>query len=62
MEQLRCVQHAPGVQMQEVPSDFYSNDEEEEQDPDVRETKVPVEDREYYDDDYDNDDDDLDEL
>ncbi len=35
IENLRSVQHAPSVQMQDVPRDMYSDDEEED-DPDVR--------------------------
>ncbi|URE13853.1 Neutral alkaline invertase [Musa troglodytarum] len=37
LESLRCIQHAPGVQMQEVPPDFYIPEfNEDEQNPDER--------------------------
>ncbi|KAF3795434.1 hypothetical protein EJ110_NYTH04972 [Nymphaea thermarum] len=34
--ELRCMQHAPAVQMQEVPPDFYIPDIEDEENPDER--------------------------
>ncbi|XP_020527329.1 histone deacetylase 9 isoform X2 [Amborella trichopoda] len=61
MESLRCIQHAPGVQMQEVPRDFYIPDsDEDEQNPDERvdqhtEDKQIQREDEYYDGDNDND-------
>ena len=35
-ENLKCIAHAPSVQMQDVPPDLLSLDETEEPDPDVR--------------------------
>ncbi|XP_049931525.1 histone deacetylase 9 isoform X5 [Nymphaea colorata] len=61
LENLRCIQHAPGVQMQEVPPDFYIPDiDEDEQNPDERvdqhtRDKQIQRDDEYYDGDNDND-------
>ncbi|KAH9611276.1 hypothetical protein KSS87_008949 [Heliosperma pusillum] len=61
MENLRSIQHAPNVQMQEVPPDFYIPDfDENEEDPDVRITqqtrdKLIQRDDEYYNGDHDND-------
>ncbi|XP_070016938.1 histone deacetylase 17 isoform X2 [Nicotiana sylvestris] len=61
MENLRCIQHAPGVQMQEVPPDFYIPDfDEDEQNPDERvdqhtQDKHIQRDDEYYEGDHDND-------
>nr|XP_023884496.1 histone deacetylase 9 isoform X1 [Quercus suber] len=60
-ENLRCIQHAPGVQMQEVPPDFYIPDfDEDEQNPDERmdqhtQDKNIQRDDEYYEGDHDND-------
>ncbi|KAF3945208.1 hypothetical protein CMV_028402 [Castanea mollissima] len=60
-ENLRCIQHAPGVQMQEVPPDFYIPDfDEDEQNPDERmdqhtQDKHIQRDDEYYEGDHDND-------
>ncbi|CAL5017153.1 unnamed protein product [Urochloa decumbens] len=64
MESLRSIQHAPGVQMQEVPPDFYIPDfDEDEMDPDERvdqhtQDKQIHRDDEYYEGDNDNDHDD----
>ncbi|XP_039819637.1 histone deacetylase 9-like isoform X4 [Panicum virgatum] len=64
MESLRSIQHAPGVQMQEVPPDFYIPDfDEDELDPDERvdqhtQDKQIHRDDEYYEGDNDNDHDD----
>uniref|UniRef100_A0A453BXL8 Histone deacetylase n=1 Tax=Aegilops tauschii subsp. strangulata TaxID=200361 RepID=A0A453BXL8_AEGTS len=64
MESLRAIQHAPGVQMQEVPPDFYVPDfDEDELDPDERvdqhtQDKQVHRDDEYYEGDNDNDHDD----
>ncbi|RWR82511.1 histone deacetylase 9 [Cinnamomum micranthum f. kanehirae] len=61
LESLRCIQHAPSVQMQEVPPDFYIPDfDEDEQNPDERvdqhtQDKQIQRDDEYYDGDNDND-------
>uniref|UniRef100_A0A0E0DDT3 histone deacetylase n=1 Tax=Oryza meridionalis TaxID=40149 RepID=A0A0E0DDT3_9ORYZ len=61
MESLRAIQHAPGVQMQEVPPDFYIPDiDEDELDPDERvdqhtQDKQIHRDDEYYEGDNDND-------
>ncbi|KAF2300780.1 hypothetical protein GH714_015745 [Hevea brasiliensis] len=61
LENLRCIQHAPGVQMQEVPPDFYIPDfDEDEQNPDERmdqhtQDKHIQRDDEYYEGDNDND-------
>ncbi|XP_039014204.1 histone deacetylase 9-like isoform X2 [Hibiscus syriacus] len=61
LENLRSIQHAPGVQMQEVPPDFYIPDiDEKEQNPDERmhkhtKDKQIQRDDEYYDGDNDND-------
>ncbi|ONK77611.1 uncharacterized protein A4U43_C02F8530 [Asparagus officinalis] len=61
LESLRCIQHAPGVQMQEVPPDFYIPDfDEDEQNPDERvhqhiQDKQIQRDDEYYEGDNDND-------
>lgn len=61
MENLRCIQHAPSVQMQEVPPDFYIPDIDEDlQNPDERndqhtQDKHIQRDDEYYDGDNDND-------
>ncbi|KAL6841214.1 hypothetical protein ACP4OV_028987 [Aristida adscensionis] len=61
MECLRSIQHAPGVQMQEVPPDFYIPDiDEDELDPDERvdqhtQDKQIHRDDEYYEGDNDND-------
>uniref|UniRef100_A0A3Q7IZG2 Histone deacetylase n=1 Tax=Solanum lycopersicum TaxID=4081 RepID=A0A3Q7IZG2_SOLLC len=61
MENLRCLQHAPSVQMQEVPPDFYIPDfDEDEQNPDERvnqhtQDKHIQRDDEYYEGDHDND-------
>ncbi|CAN6452418.1 unnamed protein product [Victoria cruziana] len=60
LENLRSMQHAPAVQMQEIPPDFYIPDIEDEQNPDER-SNVHARDRqiqrddEFYDDDNDND-------
>lgn len=60
-ENLRYIQHAPGVQMQEVPPDFYIPDfDEDEQNPDERisqhaQDKHIQRDDEYYEGDHDND-------
>ncbi|KAG6794198.1 hypothetical protein POTOM_003436 [Populus tomentosa] len=61
LENLRCIQHAPSVQMQEVPPDFYIPDfDEDEQNPDERmdqhtQDKQIQRDDEYYEGDNDND-------
>ncbi|CAD5324860.1 unnamed protein product [Arabidopsis thaliana] len=61
LENLRYIQHAPSVQMQEVPPDFYIPDfDEDEQNPDVRvdqrsRDKQIQRDDEYFDGDNDND-------
>ncbi|MBA0587596.1 histone deacetylase 9 isoform X3 [Gossypium hirsutum] len=61
LENLRSIQHAPGVQMQEVPPDFYIPDfDEDEQNADERmdqhtQDKQIQRDDEYYDGDNDND-------
>ncbi|XP_022957985.1 histone deacetylase 9 isoform X2 [Cucurbita moschata] len=61
LENLRFIQHAPGVQMQEVPPDFYIPDfDEDEQNPDERmdrhtQDKQIQRDDEYYEGDNDND-------
>ncbi|CAI0398228.1 unnamed protein product [Linum tenue] len=61
MENLRHIQHAPSVQMQEVPPDFYIPDfDEDEQNPDERmdqhtQDKQIQRDDEYYNGDNDND-------
>ncbi|KAH7542016.1 hypothetical protein FEM48_Zijuj02G0028800 [Ziziphus jujuba var. spinosa] len=61
LENLRYIQHAPSVQMQEVPPDFYIPDfDEDEQNPDERvdqhtQDKHIQRDDEYYDGDNDND-------
>ncbi|XXG64719.1 hypothetical protein AAC387_Pa05g2595 [Persea americana] len=61
LDSLRCIQHAPSVQMQEVPPDFYIPDfDEDEQNPDERvdqhtQDKQIQRDDEYYDGDNDND-------
>ncbi|KAJ9558919.1 hypothetical protein OSB04_013533 [Centaurea solstitialis] len=61
MENLRCIQHAPSVQMQEVPPDFYIPDfDEDERNPDERtdqhtQDKQIQRDDEYYEGDNDND-------
>ncbi|KAL5976394.1 Histone deacetylase 9 [Asimina triloba] len=61
LESLRCIQHAPGVQMHEVPPDFYIPDfDEDEQNPDERvdqhtQDKQIQRDDEYYEGDNDND-------
>ncbi|KAB5534994.1 hypothetical protein DKX38_018080 [Salix brachista] len=61
MENLRSIQHAPSVQMQEVPPDFYIPDfDEDEQNPDERmyqhnQDKQIQRDDEYYEGDNDND-------
>ncbi|KHN21123.1 Histone deacetylase 9 [Glycine soja] len=61
LENLRCIQHAPSVQMQEVPPDFYIPEfDEDEQNPDERidqhtQDKHIQRDDEYYDGDNDND-------
>ncbi|KAK7262193.1 hypothetical protein RJT34_29755 [Clitoria ternatea] len=61
LENLRCIQHAPSVQMQEVPPDFYIPDfDEDEQNPDERidqhaQDKHIQRDDEYYEGDNDND-------
>ncbi|KAK9939123.1 hypothetical protein M0R45_015831 [Rubus argutus] len=60
LENLRCIQHAPSVQLQEVPPDFYIPDfDEDEQNPDERvhqhtQDKDIQRDDEYYDGDNDN--------
>ncbi len=37
MENLRCLDHAPGIAMHEVPPDFYMPEEDEDaDDPDMR--------------------------
>ncbi|KAI3461314.1 hypothetical protein Pfo_017977 [Paulownia fortunei] len=60
-ENLSAIQHAPGVQMQEVPPDFYIPDfDEDEQNPDERvnrhiQDKQIQRDDEYYEGDNDND-------
>eukprot|EP00298_Acanthocystis_sp_HF-20_P003158 c13527_g1_i1.p1 GENE.c13527_g1_i1~~c13527_g1_i1.p1 ORF type:complete len:379 (+),score=155.92 c13527_g1_i1:104-1240(+) len=65
LENLRNLEHAPGIALHEVPGDFkmYSNEEEDEDadDPDIRisqrqEDKIVYRAEEYYEDDYDNDD------
>ncbi|CAL9191480.1 unnamed protein product [Musa hybrid cultivar] len=61
LESLRCIQHAPGVQMQEVPPDFYIPEfDEDEQNPDERVDQHTTDkqiqrDDEYYEGDNDND-------
>lgn len=61
LESLRCIQHAPGVQMQEVPPDFYIPDfDDVEQNPDERvgqhvQDKLIQREDEYYAGDNDND-------
>ncbi|KAJ0084702.1 hypothetical protein Patl1_30471 [Pistacia atlantica] len=61
LENLRCIQHAPSVQMQEVPPDFYIPDfDEDEQNPDDRidqhsQDKQIQRDDEYYEGENDND-------
>ncbi|XP_070017939.1 putative histone deacetylase 10 [Nicotiana sylvestris] len=61
MEDLRCIQHAPDVQMKEVPPDFYIPDfDEDDQNPDERvdqhtQDKHIQRDDEYYEGDHDND-------
>ncbi|ONI01112.1 hypothetical protein PRUPE_6G122500 [Prunus persica] len=61
LENLRCIQHAPNVQMQEVPPDFYIPDfDEDAQNPDERvdqhtQDKHIQRDDEYYEGDNDND-------
>ncbi|MED6155489.1 Histone deacetylase 9 [Stylosanthes scabra] len=61
LENLRCIQHAPSVQLQEVPPDFYIPDfDEDEQNPDERidqhtQDKHIQRDDEYYEGDNDND-------
>ncbi|KAK3205770.1 hypothetical protein Dsin_019816 [Dipteronia sinensis] len=61
LENLRSIQHAPSVQMQEVPPDFYIPDfDEDEQNPDERidqhtQDKQIQRDDEYYEGDNDND-------
>ncbi|XP_073265103.1 putative histone deacetylase 10 [Populus alba] len=61
LENIRCIQHAPSVQMQEVPPDFYIPDfDEDEQNPDERmdqhtQDKQIQRDDEYYEGDNDND-------
>lgn len=61
LESLRFIQHAPSVQMHEVPPDFYIPDfDEDEQNPDERvdqytQDKQIQRDDEYYDGDNDND-------
>ncbi|XP_010692975.1 histone deacetylase 17 isoform X5 [Beta vulgaris subsp. vulgaris] len=60
LENLRCIQHAPSVQMQEVPPDFYVPDFDEDENPDERinqhtQDKLIQRDDEYYDGDQDND-------
>ncbi|KAJ0810219.1 putative histone deacetylase [Helianthus annuus] len=61
LENLRCIQHAPSVQMQEVPPDFYIPDfDEDEKNPDERidqhtQDKHIQRDDEYYEGDNDND-------
>ncbi|XP_051143603.1 histone deacetylase 9 isoform X3 [Andrographis paniculata] len=60
-ENLSSIQHAPGVQMQEVPPDFYIPDfDDDEQNPDERVTRQVQDkqiqrDDEYYDNDNDHD-------
>uniref|UniRef100_T1J752 Histone deacetylase n=1 Tax=Strigamia maritima TaxID=126957 RepID=T1J752_STRMM len=65
MENLKLLEHAPCVQMQEVPPDLLSLENTEEPDPDVRNNQNDVDNRiepteEYYDGDKDQDKDDLD--
>nr|XP_043609386.1 histone deacetylase 9 isoform X2 [Erigeron canadensis] len=61
MENLRAIQHAPSVQMQEVPPDFYIPDfDEDENNPDERNDQRTQDrqiqrDDEYYEGDNDND-------
>lgn len=61
LESLRCIQHAPSVQLQEVPPDFYIPDfDEDERNPDERldqhtQDKQIQRDDEYYEGDNDND-------
>lgn len=59
LEQLRALQGAPGVQMIEVPPDFLTMDsEDDDKDPDVRETRnYPLQSdaSELYNDDFDHD-------
>ena len=39
IENLRNVAHAPSVQMHQVPNDLYSDNDEEDDDKDVRESR-----------------------
>lgn len=61
MESLRCIQHAPGVQMHEVPPDFYLPDFDDdamnldERLPQNIQDKQIQRDDEYYEGDNDND-------
>ncbi|KNA17522.1 hypothetical protein SOVF_079190 isoform B [Spinacia oleracea] len=60
LENLRCIQHAPSVQMQEVPPDFYIPDFDGDENPDERinqhtQDKLIQRDDEYYEGDHDND-------
>jgi len=64
LESLRSIEHAPSVQMQQVPPDMYLLDDaaalEDARDPDIRETQRDVDKRidketEFYEDDNDND-------
>lgn len=59
LENLRQLQGAPSVQIQEVPPDSYlSDDEEDDVDPDTRtdhDEKKPMRDEEFYENDKDHD-------
>ncbi|XP_038048330.1 histone deacetylase 3-like [Patiria miniata] len=64
-ENLKCIAHAPSVQMQDVPPDLLSLEETEEQDPDVRNSTKDQDTRieaanEFYDGDKDQDKEDVD--
>jgi len=60
LQNLSYLEHAPSVQMQQVPPDFYSLEDMSEPDPDVRisqkdEDKMVVKENEFFEDDKDQD-------
>eukprot|EP00762_Andalucia_godoyi_P001213 ANDGO_02022.mRNA.1 Histone deacetylase 1 len=64
-ENLRSLQGAPGVMMQDAPPDMMILEDAEEEDPDIRDSQRSMDRRvihisEFYDDDFDNDKDDMD--
>ncbi|XP_041358111.1 histone deacetylase 3-like [Gigantopelta aegis] len=59
-ENMKCLIHAPSVQMQDIPSDLLSLEDNEEPDPDIRDNQDELDkriepDNEFYDGDKDND-------